>query len=184
MISMSNASKSKNGREGDGRWSSESKAVILTCVLTLGIQVGGYFVTAHDKQKEDLMLRRREALLSALRVIDHAYSNSSFDGRPPTNPHSWDLASANDAMNGMIIYCKDPKRAITAFNAALGAHNPKTQSPKSFTPEVLAEFRSIVCHELEVKAPQYADSSMIWIAQLPGTQSKASATNSTSPPSQ
>ena len=116
--------------------------VAIACtMLTIAIQVGGYFLAARDKRKEELMQHRREALIAALEVVDHVYANVAMAGMQPSNPHEWDISLARNAMNGIIIYCKNPNRVLAAFSKATGMHNPETQPVARFGPKDLAEFR-------------------------------------------
>jgi hypothetical protein len=144
-------------------------AAILCTFLTIAVQIGNYFLAARDKHHEDLLEHRREALISALEVIDHVYANVSFSGQPPSNPHKWDVSTARQAMNRMIIYCKDPNRAVAAFSKAAGMRNLDAQPQQiPFGPKNLAEFRDVICDELELPSIKYKDTNMVWIYSLPG----------------
>jgi hypothetical protein len=147
-----------------------AKVTIVCAVLTIVVQVAGYFLAAHDKRKEELMEHRRQALIAALEVVDHVYANVSWSGKPPSNPHQWDNSSARTAMNGIIIYCKDPNRVLAAFSKATGMYNPDTQKPTLFGPKELAEFRDVICEELEAPHIKYADSNLVWIYSMPGAK--------------
>ena len=147
-----------------------ANAAIICAILTIIFQVGGYFWAARDKRKEDLMQHRRQALFAALAVVDHVYANVEMGGRPPSSPHQWDISSARDAMNGIIIYCNDPNKVLTAFSKAIGLHNPDTQPPVAFGPNELAVFRNVVCDELEVSHIEYTDTNLVWIYALPGSK--------------
>lgn len=72
-------------------------------------------------------------------------------------------------MNKMIIYCKNPDRAVKRFTRAVGLHNPDTESTPSYSPADLHAFRLVVCEELEVATSNYDDNEKLWIAKLPGT---------------
>ena len=119
------------------------------------------------------MQHRKEALLAALQVIDHVYANTAWTGRLPMNPHRWDITLARDAMNKMIIFCKNPDRAFHGFSEAVGLHNPDTQSSGTYGPGDLHEFRKIVCEELEVPQTNYDNRDVTWIEKLPGTDANA-----------
>jgi len=71
-------------------------------------------------------------------------------------------------MNGIIIFAKDPDRLLASFSAAVGLHNPAVGPAPAFNPGALAAFRAIVCEELDLRAPNYTNQNMIWIASLPG----------------
>ena len=147
-----------------------AKVAIACSILTIVVQVAGYFVAARDKRKEEVMQHRRQALMSALEVVDHVYGNVSLAGKPPSNPHQWDVSLVRNSMNGIIIYCKDPNKVVAAFSKAIGMHNPDTQTSTPFGPKALAEFRDVVCDELEVSPIRYGDSNLVWIYSLPGAK--------------
>ena len=73
-------------------------------------------------------------------------------------------------MNGMIVYCEDPKRTVTAFAKAVGLYNPDTQTASLFGPKDLAAFRELVCEELEIRTTNYVDPDIVWIYSLPGAK--------------
>jgi hypothetical protein len=147
-----------------------AKVAIICTVLTIAVQVAGHFLAARDKRNEELMQHRRQALMSALEVVDHVYDNVSMSGKTPSNPHQWDVSLARNSMNAMIIYCKDPNKAVSAFSKAIGLHNPDTQTPPRFGPQELEEFRNVICEELEVSPIRYHDRNLIWIQTLPGAK--------------
>lgn len=147
-----------------------AKVAVLCALLTIAVQVAGYLMAARDKRKEEVMQHRRKALISALEVVDHVYANVTFNQMPPTNPHQWDTSLARSSMNEIIIYCKDPNRVLAAFSKAIGLHNPQTQTSSTFGPVALAEFRDVICDELEVSPIRYADSNLVWIYSLPGAK--------------
>ena len=147
-----------------------ANAAIFCAVLTVAIQVGGYFLATRDKHKEELMEHRRQTLITALEVADHVYANISMSGKRPTNPHEWDISLARNAMNGIIIYCKDPNKVLAAFSKAVGMFNPDTQKATPYGPKDLTELRNIICEELEVSHIQYADPNVVWISDMPGAK--------------
>jgi len=141
---------------------------VLIALVSVVAQVTLWFL---DKKAQRLHLRmeqRRAALLSALQVIDHVYANAKFNGQPAANPHTWPIAQAREAMNGMIVFCENPSRAVAAFSRAIGLHNPAASAAPRFGPGDLDAFRRVVCEELKVAAPTYADSNVSWIKTLPG----------------
>ena len=144
----------------------------FSTVINVILQVYFRWRDKNEKRKGELLQHRKEALLSALEVIDHVYSNTAWGGHQPTNPHKWDITLARDAMNKMIIYCKDPNRTVGAFSKAVGLHNPDTQKAGSYGPADLAAFRKIVCDELEVPTSNFESKDIVWINQLPGTDSR------------
>ena len=153
----------------------EVKAAILTArvtalcaILAVAAQGAFYFLAVRDKYREELMQHRREALILALEVVDHVYANTSFNGNPPANPHEWDISLARNAMNEMIIYCKDPNSAVAAFTKASGIINPDKRPSGLFGIRDLAAFRNVLCKELEVSSIQYTNSNIIWINGAPG----------------
>lgn len=148
----------------------EGRVAIACAIVALVANLVVYLFETHDKHKEELMQHRREALISALEVVDNVYANTSFNGQPPSHPHEWDISLARKAMNGIIIYCKDPNKTGTAFANTIGLYNPETQARGTFSPKQLEEFRKIVCEELETPSLQYSDRERIWIASLPGAK--------------
>ena len=147
-----------------------AKVAIACTVLTIAVQTASYFLAARDKRREELMQHRREALMSALEVVDHVYGNVSMSGKAPSNPHQWDVSLIRNSMNGIIIYCKEPNQVLAAFSKAIGMYNPDTQTPTPFGPKSLADFRNVVCDELEVSPIRYTDSNLVWIYSLPGAK--------------
>lgn len=146
---------------------------VLSMATTAILQVVFRSREQKERRKHEIMQHRKEALLAALQVIDHVYANTAWSGRPPTNPHKWDITLARDAMNKMIIFCKNPDRAVRGFCKALGLHNPDTKAPATYGPGDLQEFRKIVCEELEVPQTNYDNKDETWILKLPGTDANA-----------
>ena len=145
---------------------------ILGTVATAILQVMFWRLDQKEKRKQEIMQHRKDALLSALQVIDHVYANTAWGQRLATNPHRWDITLARDAMNKMIIYCKDPDRAVRAFSKAVGLHNPDTQTPGTYGPVDLQQFRRIACEELELALTNYDSKDALWIGKLPGTDER------------
>ena len=146
-------------------------ALIAAGVATLGFcltflsQLVFRYLDKYANRQHELLKYRRTALLKALEVLDHVYSNLPISGMPPANPHLWDLSEAHDAMNGMIIYCKDPSTAVDSFNAALGV-----DSVGEFYPmDNLEKFRHVVCDELGLARTNYQNKDVIWISGLAGS---------------
>jgi hypothetical protein len=143
-------------------------AVFVTCatlMVTICTHHQDQVTAAHDKVLE----HRREALFSALKVIDAVYSNEPWNGKPPVHPLNVDIQSARDAYNQMVLYCQYPE-TLTTFNKALGMWNPqedKTASPPSI--EGLDNFRVQVSRELELP-PNQPNSKYTWIYNLAGAK--------------
>jgi hypothetical protein len=142
-------------------------AVVIALVSVI-VQVALWFLDKKAQRRHERMEHRRAALLSALQVIDHVYANTPFNGKPPANPHTWPIAQARDAMNGMIVFCENPNRAIAAFSKAIGLHNPAAGAPPPFGPVDLDAFRRVICEELNVTPPNYANNDVVWINTLSG----------------
>jgi len=142
-------------------------ATIITAA-TLAVTVCFHYQDAAAARHEALLEHRRQALFSALRVIDFAYANMDFYGKQPLHPVSWDVQLARDADNNMRIYCQYPE-TIATFRKALGARNPYEDS-KPNPPDVasLDEFRKQVAKELELPEPIGFDPKISWISSLPG----------------
>jgi hypothetical protein len=144
---------------------------ILSTAATAIVGIVMHRIEKQDERKAEIHRMRQEALLLALDVIDHAYSNTSFGGKPPSNPHKWDISLARTAMNKMIAYCDDPDKAVGTFLKAMGVWNPDEQAtPATYGPRDLADFRKIVCRELQLPESGFNDASRTWIASLPGTK--------------
>src|SRR6266404_5094133 len=105
----------------------QAKVAVGCVVLTIIVQIAGSWYNSRERRSEELMSHRRAALISVLQVVDNVYSNVSMNGHPPSSPHQWEASLARDAMNNIIIYCKDPNRVLYAFGKAVGLHNPETQ---------------------------------------------------------
>lgn len=143
---------------------------VLIALVSVIVQVTLSFLDKKAQRLHVRMEHRRGALLSALQVIDHVYANTQFNGQPGAkfSPHTWPIAQARDAMNGMIVFCENPARVVAAFSRAIGLHNPTAGAAPPFGPTDLDAFRRVVCEELKVTAPNYANSNVIWINTLPG----------------
>jgi hypothetical protein len=143
---------------------------IISLAATAILQIVFRYLDSKASRKQEIMVHRRDALHSALEVIDHVYGNAAFGGQPASKPHAWDIKLAWDAMNKMIIYCERPNEAIAAFFKATGLHNPTTQQTSEYGPKGLQEFRSVVCRELGLPELQYSNPDLIWISNLPGSK--------------
>lgn len=155
-------------------WIAATVAIIGTAATAI-LQAIFWRLDQKEKRKQEIMQHRKDALLSALQVIDHVYANSAFGNHPPANPHRWDITLARDAMNKMIIYCANPDRAVQAFSKAVGLHNPDTQTPGIYGPADLQQFRRIVCEELELTRTNYDSKDSLWISRLPGTDDRTAS---------
>ncbi len=111
---------------------------------------------------------RSLVLSTALRVIDHVYSNMPLDGRLPSNPHEWDIQEARDAMSGIIIYCENPVELLDAFRRAIGLHNPEISKAPLIDVGALDEFRVLVRRELGTPGKYVGDLDFTWISGLAG----------------
>ncbi len=142
-------------------------ALFVSCMTFL---VNTYFQyeSRQDIIRNDARQRRQQALLAGLKVIDHVYSNVSFNDSLPSNPHEWNIQEARDAMNAMTIYCQYPDQTLDTFKLTLGLHNPQFQKSPRVRLEYLSAFRRQVAHELGLETLGYTDSLTIWIYQLPG----------------
>ena len=143
---------------------------ILSALITNVLQIIFRFLDSGGKRKQEVMQHRKEALFLGLQVIDHAYANTKWDDKPASNPHEWDITLARDAMNKMIIYCKDPQKTLQAFSQAVGLYNPVSQTRPRYNPGLLHEFRRRVCEELEIKKTNYTNAENIWIYTMTGAR--------------
>jgi hypothetical protein len=153
-------------------------AAITSLAVTVLVQIVFRWLDSRGKRNSEIMQRRRDALFAALQVADHVYANMSWDGKPPPNPHSWDMALAHTAVNEMMLYCKRPDKAIPAFFRAIGIYNPQTQVRPRWGPEDLAKFRSVVSEELGLGKLKYDDPNTTWIGSLAGAKYKECQANS------
>ncbi|MFI5180315.1 MAG: hypothetical protein ACHQPI_02870 [Thermoanaerobaculia bacterium] len=122
----------------------------------------------HDDSRQKLLEQRRDALFTALEVIDHVYANTGFDSLPPANPHKWPIAQARKAMNGMLVYCEDPSPVIDHFRRAIGLYNPSTEAAPRGEVKQLNAFRDDVCRELGLPPLKSCDPNFTWIYSLAG----------------
>ena len=141
----------------------------FVALLTLCSTVLFHFLDQSQAGHEKLLEHRREALFSALRIIDYVFSNQSFNGLPPLHPREVDLQSARDAENQMRIYCEDPQ-TVASFRRAPGLYNPSVEKPKGVNIEALDQFRKQIAKELELGKPIGTDPDMTWIANLDGAK--------------
>ena len=143
-------------------------AVLVTCatlVSTVWLHSQDQVIIAHDR----LLEHRREALFSALKVIDTVYSNEKWNGKPPVHPINVDIQSARDAYNQMLLYCQYPE-TLTTFRKALGVWNPQEdKSPSHPSIEGLDDFRAQVAKELDLP-PIQRNSKYTWINNLDGAE--------------
>jgi len=122
----------------------------------------------HKEARHGILLQdRREALFTALEVLDHVFANSSWDGRAAPQPHDWDLQKAHRAMNGILVYCSRPDELQGLFLAALGAHGPR-EKPPNLDLASYDKFRQEVAKELETSSPYRGNPKYTFIASLKG----------------
>jgi hypothetical protein len=156
----------------DAAWIAAVAAIIVMAVTAI-LNVVLYYKGNKAARESERRRSREEALFLALEVIDHVFANSRFNGRPKSNPHSWDISMARAAMNKMTVYCKDPQRAVSAFLEAVGTSNPEVQTePSRYGPRELARFREIVREELELQGHPFSDPNLTWLRSLPGTDTQ------------
>jgi hypothetical protein len=141
----------------------------MVTAATLIVTILFHYQDAKAARHDILLEHRRDALFSALRVIDFVYANMDFYGKPPAHPVDWDVQLARDADNKMRIYRRYPE-PIEAFRKALGEHNPFEDQSKPTPPDVryLDEFRKQAAKELELPEPIGLDPKLSWISSLAG----------------
>ncbi|MEX2557342.1 MAG: hypothetical protein WEB06_17145 [Actinomycetota bacterium] len=101
-------------------------------------------------------------------MIDHIYSNSDWEGKPPVRPHEWDLSLAHEAMNLIILYCDNPNELFAAFAAATGLRGPDAPVQR-YGPKDLDRFRREVSRELGLEPKDYySNPDLGWIVSFPG----------------
>ena len=150
-----------------GPWLAFSAAIVAVI-----INISLNSLDRREARKTDLLNHRRQALFMALEVIDHVYDNEPLSDQPPRHPHSWDLQKARSAMNGILVYCDDPKRTMTPFKAALGLHDPSKEAPPGVDVSALNGFRVEVARELGLSTPYQGDPNFVWIQDLAGGEMK------------
>lgn len=155
----------KVSREASPVWLAQATAIVA--LLTLVATTSLHFLDRHDSTHEKLVQHRREALFSALHVIDDVYSNEPLEKGQPSNPHAWSLQTARDAENEIRIYCKDPK-TVQSFREALGLYNPSESKAPGLKPKELDTFRRQIAVELELPEPIGFDPNLVWISHLAG----------------
>lgn len=146
---------------------------LAVCVLTLAFQCYSRISDNAIARDKELMNLRREAMLQLLEVVDHNLANTSIGGRPPTNPHQWDMGLAHSAMSKVIIYAKNPNRVLGAFKRATGLatlSNGNISASESFdVGHELSCLRQAIADELEVPpGSRFIDPDMQWLATLSG----------------
>jgi hypothetical protein len=141
-----------------------------TSLISIIMQIIFKATDRKEKKSSNVFEKRQEALLLALQAIDHTYANTAFDDKQESREHEWDITIARDAMNKIIIYCKNPERTVTAFLDAMGVHNPEIESPKIYGPEQLDKFRNIICDELDLPRLSRCNKNHQWIVSLPGAK--------------
>jgi len=143
--------------------------VFITCatlIATFWLHSQDQRTAAHDK----LLEHRREALFSALKVIDAVYSNEPWNDRSPAHPLPVDVQQARDADNEMRIYCQYPE-TLSAFRKALGLWNPQKDKVSSHPSlDGFNEFRMQVARELDLPQPIGVDPNYVWISNLDGAK--------------
>jgi len=145
-------------------------SAILAAVIIAGGSIYVNYSNAKAKIHHELLAKRKDALFQALQVIDLVYANTDFSGMPPARGRKWDIQLAREAMNRMVIYCKDPDKTVRSFMQAIGLHNQRTESPPTYSAGNIHDFRKEAARELELPEVTYEDSEKTWIYSLPGTE--------------
>lgn len=140
----------------------------IAAMIAIIVNIVMGYVDHREAREKTLLDHRREALFTALQVIDHVYANESLDGKSPVHPHSWDLQLARNAMNGILVYCEKPDRTFNAFTKALGLYNPSKQKPPGIDISSLDQFRIEVARELHLSSEYKGNPELTWINNLPG----------------
>jgi len=148
-------------------------AFVAAIVSATIVAVSGFwlhYANQSGQRKHEILQERKIALFDALKVIDLVYANEPLTGQAPLNPKEWDIELARDAMNKMIIYCRNPQRTVGTFRKAIGLHNLSVAgSSPGVNLESLEEFRKQVARELKLPEVTFTDPNMVWIASLAGT---------------
>lgn len=166
----------------------EVAAAWISAAVTVGLAAIGVIVRSvqafresRERQKRERLQYRREALVAALRVVDHVYANTAWTGQAPA-AHNWPVTELWDALNLMILYCEDADRTTRAFLAAIGTTGP-SQLAVRYGPKELVEFRKVVCKELGLPETTFADSDRVWVAGAAGAIPPGGVRNVLVPPS-
>ncbi len=145
-------------------------SAVIAALLTVAVNLYLNHVERQETRRARLLEDRREALFEALTVIDHVYCNEPIGrgGQKPC-PHEWDAQLARDAMNRMVVFCKDA-RTVELFTQAIGLYNPEIEKPRGIDLKALVEFRRQVARELELADPGPGDPERVWIRDLAGAK--------------
>jgi hypothetical protein len=153
-------------------WGTIIAALIIACVTCVTIINGFKMFNLEQEAKRnyEISQERKVALFDALNVIDLVYSNERLNNSDPLNSREWDINLARQAMNKMLIYCKDPQKTITTFYGAIGLYNPDVESVPGVRLKCLDDFRRQVAFELGLPEFKFRDSDKIWLYSLSGTK--------------
>ena len=161
-----------NKDEQGTKWGTTTPAwiAVIVTAATLGISIWTHSEDAARADREQLLEHRREALFSALKVIDLVYSNEPWNGNPAPHPLPVDVQQARDAYNQMSIYCQYPD-TLVAFRSAIGVWNPQEdKGPNQPSIGALIDFRKQVAKELDLPTPVSIDDKYAWIENLYGAK--------------
>jgi len=131
------------------------------------------YLGRRESRRQHLLDRRREALFTALQVIDHVYANEPL-GVTPVQVHAWNLQLSRDAINGILVDCSKPDQTLSTFNRALGLHNPAVEKPPGIDFSALDLFRREVARELGLSSSYRGQEHIVWINSLAGGKNRDS----------
>jgi len=149
-------------------WIAFTAAIVAATVMGIA-GFGLHYLEQKEKREYEILQERKQAVFDALHVIDLVYSNESLNGKEPLNPQKWDIALARNAVNKMLIYCKNPQKTVNVFFKAVGLYNPNIESPPGISLKYLDEFRKEAARELGLPELKFVDPNKTWIASLAGT---------------
>lgn len=147
-------------------------ALIIGSATVYSVRFGVHIFKLEQEAKRnyEILQERKAALFDALHVVDLVYANERLNNMDPLNPKEWDINLARNAMNKMLIYCKDPNNMVTAFNNAVGLYNPDKEAVPGIKLESLDEFRKQIACELNLPKFEANNPDKIWIYSLTGTK--------------
>ncbi len=156
-------------KENIANWIPFWGTIIATLMIVLA-GFGSFLLEQKAKRNYEILQERKVALFDALNVIDLVYANERLNNTDPLNPKEWDINLARQAMNKMVIYCKDPQNTVTAFYNAIGLYNPDVESAPGIRLKYLDDFRKQVALELGLPKFKFSDPNKTWIYSLTGTK--------------
>lgn len=159
----------------DQGWATIIAAIFATLITVFGISIQlqenrkAQESQFNENREAELLKDKKEAYLLAFEAINHVLGNTSFDGCPPSNPHSYDLTKVRVAMDRLLMFSGEPIESVKAYQRALGVDEQKPI-------QALGEFRAIALRDIgkpNVAFDEYLTKTNGWIAATPHPATKA-----------